>query len=58
MFCNQHNKVYRFMTAEVVELVDTQVSGICGATRGGSSPLFGILTTQDFRLKNTSIFRL
>lgn len=25
----------------MVELVDTQVSGTCGATRGGSSPLLG-----------------
>ncbi len=27
--------------AEVVKLVDTQVSGTCGATLGGSSPLLG-----------------
>jgi hypothetical protein len=33
--------------AQVAELVDAQVSGTCGATRGGSSPLLGTISSDD-----------
>ena len=31
--------------AQMAELVDAQVSGICAARRGGSSPLLGTIST-------------
>jgi hypothetical protein len=33
--------------AEVVKLVDTHVSGACGASYAGSSPAFGTLSAID-----------
>lgn len=37
------------LSAEVVKLVDTQVSGTCEVTRGGSSPLLGKKETATIR---------
>ena len=41
------NKVH---FAEVVKLVDTHVSGACGASYAGSSPAFGTITYGTYGL--------
>ena len=38
------------VSAEVVKLVDTHVSGACGASCAGSSPAFGTITYGTYGL--------
>lgn len=44
--------------AQMAELVDAQVSGICAARRGGSSPLLGTIPfSKKLNLNDNLIFK-